>query len=623
MSRWIGGLRGQLIALMAGSMLATLALLAVYMVREQTALARRGIEQQALAVARSIATGGENDLLTGRLDVLESLLLRSADLPGVQRAVVMDPSGRPLVEVRRGPAAGDGLRPVYRAPSEVPAVPATPRRTLTVSGDGASLSAWEPVHAGRLLAWVRVDQDTSALNTIRQGIWQGVLTACGLALVGSLLLLHRLLRAPLAAVEQARDFAADLVQANGRQMNDAVGADEVRALLRALNRASRQLCEQRAAIQGQLSQLRLQEAQLAERNQRLSMLAALCPDGIVSFDAEDTVRFVNPAFARHFGLSPEELVGRPLSWIDERLRAASAQSQVWLPLARVFEPEHQDGGQRALVRLVRPRQVDLALLGVRSEGEAPTRLLYVRDVTHETEVDRMKSEFLSTAAHELRTPMSSIYGYAELLCERSFTPERQAVMLATIHRQSRAMIDILNELLDLARIEARQGLDFEIQAVNLCELVRGVVSDAAVPEHRAAPNVDCDGMALPVRVDPGKIGQVLRNLLSNAYKYSPRGGLVEVRLWREDDVAVLEVRDEGIGMSAEQLNRVCERFYRADISGAIPGTGLGMSIVKDIVELHGGSLALHSQLGQGTTVTVRLPSDPTVMTCLEAAGAEG
>jgi signal transduction histidine kinase len=258
-----------------------------------------------------------------------------------------------------------------------------------------------------------------------------------------------------------------------------------------------------------------------------------------------------------------------------------------------------------------------------SQSAVISQVFYLRDVTHETEVDQMKSEFLSTAAHELRTPMASIFGFCELLMHRKMTPERQQEMLAVVHRQTLRMVTILNELLDLARIEARRGSDFKLETLDLAQLVRDVAAEFQPPGERAAPAMAALPAGALVRVDRNKIHQALGNVLSNAYKYSPDGGAVTVALQTEDVDAArpgnaaaapalwgIRVQDQGIGMTPEQLGRVSERFYRADASGTIPGTGLGMSIVREIVELLGGRLQLHSVPGQGTCVTLWLPAAP-------------
>jgi signal transduction histidine kinase len=184
-------------------------------------------------------------------------------------------------------------------------------------------------------------------------------------------------------------------------------------------------------------------------------------------------------------------------------------------------------------------------------------------------------------------------------------------MLARIHRQASLMIHIINELLDLARIEARRGKDFVLETVELQSLVADALRDFKPPQDRALPARAGLAGSVRVCVDRMKLQQALTNVLSNAYKYSPAGGPVALRLCvgegPDAQMVGIEVADSGIGMTPEQLARVGERFYRADASGNIPGTGLGMSIVREIVELLGGRMALDSTAGEGTRVTLWLP----------------
>jgi signal transduction histidine kinase len=242
-----------------------------------------------------------------------------------------------------------------------------------------------------------------------------------------------------------------------------------------------------------------------------------------------------------------------------------------------------------------------------------SQVLYLRDVTHETEVDRMKSEFLSTAAHELRTPMTSIYGFVQLLTLRRMDESRTRDLLGTIARQSGLMIEIINQLLDLARIESRRGQDFRREPHALADLVRAVLEGYRLPPGREPAQVQSDLQLPDVIGDGQKLQQALLNIIANAYKYSPAGGPVNIALLQrcDDDgrnQIGVAVSDTGIGMTAEQLTHVCERFYRADSSGNIPGTGLGMAIVKEIIDLHSGELHLQSQPGAGSTVTLWLPA---------------
>ena len=269
-------------------------------------------------------------------------------------------------------------------------------------------------------------------------------------------------------------------------------------------------------------------------------------------------------------------------------------------------------GHRQLIELASAGKRVLEI-GLRvADAGSVSQILYVRDMTHETEVDRMKSEFLSTAAHELRTPMASIFGYSELLVAETFPEEEQRELLGIIHRQSALMVAIINELLDLVRIEERRGKDFNLARIEAGELVREVITNFKVIEGCKSPVLPSPKNQHWLRVDRNKLTQAINNVLSNAYKYSPQGGEVAIDLVEpggEDPAGQLGIRisDQGIGMTPEQLARVCERFYRADASGKIPGTGLGMSIVKEIVELHGGHVNLTSRMGSGTVVTLWIP----------------
>jgi len=364
-------------------------------------------------------------------------------------------------------------------------------------------------------------------------------------------------------------------------------------------------------------------SRLQERSEQLNAIFALSPDGFVSFDGALGVSYVNPAFMRLTGLDEAEVLGEHEAVFVARLAAlCSPASRERFPSFQALRREGADaeGGaetRRALIETERPSRRVLEL-GLRSSQSAViSQVLYLRDVTHETEVDQMKSEFLSTAAHELRTPMASIYGFCELMLHRPVTPERQREMLQIVNRQTQRMIAIINELLDLARIEARRGTDFVLETLDLATLARDVTGEFRPPGERDAPQLLGLVPDALVRVDRNKMHQALANVLSNAYKYSPAGGAVRVRLLRGEPAAAdedppwgLRVEDSGIGMTPEQLARVSERFYRADASGNIPGTGLGMSIVKEIMGLLGGRLELASTPGTGTQVTLWLPAAP-------------
>lgn len=423
------------------------------------------------------------------------------------------------------------------------------------------------------------------------------------AVVGQVLACHditplRLREAALADAHAERDAAL-------RALRQALeGAPEVDTAPRAVH-------SDIEAVSALVSDL---VAKLQRRTAQLDAIFALSPDGFVGFGDEGRVRYASPGFVQLTGLAADAVLGLGNDAFQARLRSCSAAPQAWPGLARA---EQADG---VVVAFARPARRVLALRLHRADGVGAGRLLHLRDVTRETELDRMKSEFIAAAAHELRTPMVGIYGYAELLCTRELPPPRQKDLLGRIHRQCDVMVRILNEMLDLARLEAGRGVDFAPASVDVGALVAQALQGFAPPADREPPTWRPPSQPLAVRADVAKLERALGNLLSNAYKYSPGGGEVAVAVVADPagQRAGIAVQDHGIGLTPEQAARVGERFYRADDSGAVLGTGLGVSLVREIAALHRGSVELHSQPGQGTTVTLWLPlSEPAA----PAAGA--
>lgn len=353
---------------------------------------------------------------------------------------------------------------------------------------------------------------------------------------------------------------------------------------------------------------RAQDA-LIQSNKERNTILDLSPDGFVFFDKGKRVVYVNPAFSAMTGIARDRVVGKPLAVLREAVAALLDPAHPAPNLA-----DHPDDA-RILLNLAKPARLVLALL-TRSihdpQGGLLAGILYLRDVTTQVEIDRMKNEFLSTAAHELRTPMASIYGFSELLLVRDFDAATRHDLLQRIHRQTKNLITLVNELLDLARIEARGGKSFKFKQAELATVVRTALHAFYVPQETHALSVDIPDHMATVNVDPGKFQQVLANVLSNALKYSPNGGEIEVASRRRttdrgQEFMGIVVRDRGMGMTADQVARIFDRFYRADTSGAIPGTGLGMCLVREIMEVLEGEVEVESHPGEGTAVTLWLP----------------
>lgn len=334
------------------------------------------------------------------------------------------------------------------------------------------------------------------------------------------------------------------------------------------------------------------EARLTERNEELSTILSLSPDGLVSFDAGGSVTETNPAFLALTGWSRAELIGR-------------SRSEFWSALGRLGSIEEPGAGTAVILRLQRPRAAVLECRVVGAAGEA--QVVYFRDITSSDELDRMKSRFVATAAHELRTPIAVITGYTEFLQASDPPAGERHEILSTMRRHGDQITSIVTELLDLARIEARAGRDFTMIRQPFAPAVRRFVETFRIGEDARVPRLSGDIGDAEVFVDADKFSQALGNVLSNACKYSPAGSPVSVRLVAADREVGVEVRDEGSGMEPAVIDRIFERFYRGEAASGVAGSGLGMTIVKEIVDIHGGRVEIASRPQRGTVVTLWLP----------------
>lgn len=356
------------------------------------------------------------------------------------------------------------------------------------------------------------------------------------------------------------------------------------------------------------------QRQAQERTEQLDGIFALSPDGFISFNQAQRISYVNPAFYQMVGVDDLRLEGmdeRDFSaWLVERCVGGTSFAGIDVLRAQVRGDDGPD--VRAKIEVLAPAKRVLEV-GLRANPSGlVSQLLYFRDITVETEVDAMKSEFMATAAHELRTPMTSILGFAEILLTQDHDAASQREFLSIVLEQSQLMTKILDELLDLARIEARRGQDFHYTLVEVQNMVTDVTRSLRVPSGRLPPVLNLPTEPLLVMADATKLKQAISNVLSNAYKYSSAGGKVLVDVLRQPsgsgvEQVCIKVTDKGIGMSPDQARKIFDRFYRADASGKVLGTGLGMSIVKEIIDLHQGTVTVDSALGQGTGVSLCLP----------------
>ena len=246
---------------------------------------------------------------------------------------------------------------------------------------------------------------------------------------------------------------------------------------------------------------------------------------------------------------------------------------------------------------------------VDSRGKQSGIITIFHNVTHEREIDRMKNEFISMAAHELRTPLTSIRGFSEILLTRdNLKQSDKTKFLGYIQDQSEVLSKIISDLLDISRIES--GKSFILHKDNC--LVGDAIMQVTIPYIEQLPKnsirVHLPKKEIELFLDKEKMAQVLENIVSNSIKYSPEKVDIDITGEIKGDYLHVIMEDRGIGMTPEQLEKIYDKFYRADTSNtAITGTGLGMSIAKAIIEAHDGELWVESEFGKGTKVTFSVP----------------
>jgi signal transduction histidine kinase/CheY-like chemotaxis protein len=397
--------------------------------------------------------------------------------------------------------------------------------------------------------------------------------------------------AGLLALVGALTLIAALVQGMRRPLDDLVQATRALAAGELTRRVEpsgpRELQELGAAFNAMAHGLLGAQRQIEEERRALAVTIESLGDAlIVTEPGSTTITAVNPRAAE---LVPELVAGGrvddgPLPALADALRGETFV-------------QHRD----------RTLAVTAALLGSESEGVVWT----VRDMSERARLERAKSEFVATASHELRSPLTSIKGFVELL-HRSpgRLSERQREFVDIILKSTDRLVDLVNDLLDVARIEA-DHVEINRRPIDVGEAVTEVTElmGPRIAEKRQQLGVDIAPTLPLAMADPGRVRQIVANLITNAHLYTPEGGRIHVGVQPDRAWVQIVVEDSGIGMSPGETSRVFERFFRGgNGSAANPGTGLGLSIVKSLVDLHHGQVEVESEPGRGTTFRVLLPT---------------
>ncbi|MGC8874791.1 MAG: ATP-binding protein [Chloroflexia bacterium] len=350
---------------------------------------------------------------------------------------------------------------------------------------------------------------------------------------------------------------------------------------------------------GQQAAICLENAELyiAASSERRKLAAILegTADGILAVDGEGKVRLVNPAAEQALGVQAKEVVGRPFLEVVPHAE-----------LADLFEQASRRG--EAVVG-----EIATADGRVRNANVSPIPevgwVAILHDVTYLKELDRLKSDFVATVSHDLRSPLTKLRGYADLIAEETRLSPQQREAVRRIQATIGEMTELVNDLLELGRIEA--GIGMEMSPCRLEEVVLETADSYLLQAQQAGLTLrtEIEGGLGPVMGNAARLRQVVSNLLDNAIKYTPAGGSVTVRLARQDRELMVTVADTGIGISPQDQEQLFQKFYcvRSPQTADVPGTGLGLAIARSIVEQHGGRIWVRSTPGQGSVFGFALP----------------
>ena len=355
------------------------------------------------------------------------------------------------------------------------------------------------------------------------------------------------------------------------------------------------------------AEARAREVELERR--RLDAIAGSLAAGVVILNDEGKLAYCNRRAAELLRCDHPP-IGAPVDDVARVLKEKVAADGEFARLDRMLRGEPAPSEESVEVRVSGAPAcvVQFTAFPVSTpDGELVGRGLLLSDVTLAREVDRLKTEFVALASHELRTPLTGILGFAELICADEDISPRVRGWAAHVERESGRLAEIVEDLLDISRIESG-ALPMELEPSVLPDVVAKVLS----PLRELAPRhqFDVGGPAgVEVFADPARLGQIVSNLLTNAVKYSPAGGIIRIEWEETSGGAVLSVTDQGLGIPASEMDRLFTRFHRIERAGleSVRSTGLGLYLVKELVTRMSGDVMVSSREGEGSTFTVTLP----------------
>lgn len=341
-------------------------------------------------------------------------------------------------------------------------------------------------------------------------------------------------------------------------------------------------------------------SEVQKQNKQIETILLHMTDGIVAFDIDGQIMLINPAAKKLLSVSPEN---NTFNDIFEKFKLD-------INMEKIIYLENWTSTEQRIE--VKDKYVNVFFAPFRNDNFNPDGVIAViQDITEHVKLDNMRKEFVSDVSHELKTPITSIMGYADTLLEGEYDKETQDKFLNIIATEARRMAKLVTDLLSLSRYDNNKN-KLEKEFFDLGELTKKCQEKLGIEIKKKNQQVNCFVTAEvpPVYADRYDIERVVLNILSNAIKYTKEDGKIDMYIGFVYNDAYIKVIDNGLGISEEDLSRIFERFYRVDKARTREngGTGLGLSIAKEILDKNGGSIDMKSEVGKGTEVVIRIPT---------------
>ena len=352
-------------------------------------------------------------------------------------------------------------------------------------------------------------------------------------------------------------------------------------------------------IDAMTSELKEKLSEVSTQKNQIETILLHMTDGIIAFNREGEIILINPAAKQLLSIRPE----------DNTFDDIFSKFNLNINMEKIIYLENWTSTEQRLE--VEDKYVDIYFAPFKDEKERPEGVIAViQDITEHVKLDNMQKEFVADVSHELKTPITSIMGYADTLLEGDYDKETQEKFLNVIATESRRMARLVTDLLTLSRYDNNKNKTKKVQ-FDLGELVKKCQEKLAIEIKKKNHDVKCFVTAdVPlVYADKDDIERVILNILTNSIKYTKENGEIKIYVGFVYNDAYIKIFDNGIGIPEEDLSRIFERFYRVDKARTreFGGTGLGLSIAQEILSKNNGSIDIKSEVGKGTEVVIRIP----------------